>query len=456
MDKNGKRVQRVISETPLELFIPGARADGTGLFGERLSRVEFNSVEEMTDFAKEYDGVTDVYGQTSAAHQFIAKNWPGKIEFNMDHIKVLNFDIEVESREGFPYPERAAYPITSIAMKVFGEKRRIAFGLKDYRPKNDHDEYVKCDDERDLLIKFIMEWKRINPDIITGWYIEGFDVPYLVNRIMKILGEEWVIQLSPFYHETKRVIRDKKVGRDGKSYDILGIAIYDYQNLYMKFSPTKLESYSLNAVGDHEEVGQKVDWAEMGYKDLNDLYDNNFELFIDYNFQDVELVEDIDRKLKFILCAVNIAYLTHSRFSESLATVKPWDNFIYNMLLADGIQIPPQKFSAKEKDIVGAYVKEPIPGKYKWIIAVDMSSLYPSIAMMYNMSPETLVYKDAPDPMGFMEKVLNDDPATMRLIAARIKEGLCTASNGSSYRQDVVGVIPRGMKMLFDILSGVE
>lgn len=456
MDKNGKRVQRVISETPLELFIPGARADAAGLFGERLSKVEFNSIEEMTDFTKEYDGVTDIYGQTSPAHQFIAQNWPGKVDFNMDHIKVLNFDIEVESREGFPHPDRAAYPVTSIALKVFGDKRRVAFGMKDYKPKNQHDEYVKCDDERDLLIKFILEWKRINPDIITGWYIEGFDIPYIINRIRKILGEEWVIQLSPFYHETKRVIREKKVSHGSSSYEILGITTFDYQNLYMKFSTHKLESYKLDAVGEYEEVGRKVDWEELGYKDLNDLYDRNFELFIDYNYQDVELVEDLDRKLKFILCAVNIAYLTHSRFSEALATVKPWDNFIYNMLLEDGIQIPPPKYSAKEKDIVGAYVKEPIPGKYEWIIAVDMASLYPSIAMMYNMSPETLVYKDAPDVMAFMERVLNDDPATLRLIAARIKEGLCTASNGSSYRQDVMGVIPRGMKMLFDTRKDVK
>lgn len=456
VDKNGKRVQRVISETPLELFIPGARADGIGLFGERLSRVEFNSVEELGDFVKEYDGVTDIYGQTSPAHQVIATQWPGKIDFNMDHIKVLNFDIEVDSREGFPHPERAAYEVTSIAMKVFGEKRRVAFGLKGYRTKNDYDEYVQCDDERDLLIKFIMEWKRINPDIITGWYIEGFDVPYIINRIRKVLGEEWVIQLSPFYHETKRVIRETKVGRDTASYNILGITIFDYQNLYMKFSPTKLESYKLDAVGEHEKVGRKVNYEELGYKDLNDLYDRNFELFIDYNFQDVELVEDLDHKLKFILCAINIAYLTHSRFNEALATVKPWDNFIYNMLLEDGIQIPPQKFAAKEKDIVGAYVKEPVPGKYKWIIAVDMASLYPSIAMMYNMSPETLVYKDSPNPMGFMDKVLHDEPATLKLIASRIAEGLCTASNGSSYRQDVIGVIPRGMKMLFDTRKNVK
>lgn len=456
MDANGKRFQRVFSETPLELFIPGARPDALGLFGERLSKVEFGSVEEMADFVKEYDGVTEVYGQTSAPHQFIAKQWPGKIDFNINHIKILNFDIEVDSREGFPYPDRAAYEITSIAMKVFGEKRRIAFGLKYYKPKNDFDEYIQCEDERDLLIKFIQEWKRINPDIITGWYIEGFDVPYLVNRIRKILGEEWLIQLSPYYHETKRVIRETKVGRDDISYSILGITVYDYQNLYMKFSPTKLESYKLDEVGKHEKVGRKVDWESLGYKDLNDLYDRNFELFIDYNYQDVELVEDIDHKLKFILCAINIAYLTHSRFSEALATVKPWDNFVYNMLLEDNIQIPPQKFTAKDKDIVGAYVKEPIPGKYKWIIAVDMASLYPSIAMMYNMSPETLVYRDAPDPMAFMEKVFNDDPATMKLIASRIAEGLCTASNGSSYRQDIIGVIPRGMKLLFDTRKDVK
>jgi DNA polymerase elongation subunit (family B) len=456
IDDKGKRHQHAISETPLELFIPGTRKDGVGLFGETLSKMEFSSIEDMVDFTKEYDGVTDVYGQTSPAHQYIAKNWPGKVNFNMNHIKTLNFDIEVDSRDGFPHPDKAAYEVTSIAMKVFGENRRIAFGLKDYTPKRDTDEYIQCRDERDLLIQFIQEWKRINPDIITGWYIDGFDIPYIINRIVKILGMEWAVQLSPYYHETKHVLREIKVGHDTKSYAILGITTFDYQNLYMKFSTTKLESYSLNAVGEHEKVGQKVDYSEQGYKDLNDLYDNNFELFIDYNFQDVELVEDIDRKLKFILCAVNIAYLTHSRFSEALATVKPWDNFIYNMLLDDGVQIPPPKYSAKDKDIVGAYVKVPVPGKYKWLVAIDMTALYPSVNMMYNMSPETLVYKDVENPMDFMEKVLGDDPTVMKVIADRIKEGLCTASNGSSWSQEKMGVIPRGMKMLFDTRKDVK
>lgn len=456
LDEDGKRGQKVFSDTPLELFIPGTRDDARGLHGERLSRVEFGSVEDMVDFAKEYDGVTPVFGQTSAAHQYISRQWPGHIDFDIKNFTILNFDIEVESREGFPHPEQAAYPLTSVSMKVFGKDERITLGLKPYTKGRSQDVYEHCRDERDLLMRFLHHWKRINPEIVTGWFIDSFDIPYIVNRMTKILGEEMTAQLSPFYHETKRVFMESKVGRGETTYRILGITSFDYANLYMKFAPKKLESYRLDYVCEHEKVGRKLDWHELGFSDLNDLYDRDHDTFIEYNERDVECVEQLDAKLKFIQCAITIVYMTHSRFSEALATVKPWDNFIYNMLLEDGIQIPPEAFTKNAEGIVGAYVKVPIPGKYRWVIALDMKSLYPCIDMMYNMSPETLEYHAASNPMEFMEKVLANDPVTMRLIEERKSKGLCTASNGSSYRQDSPGVIPRGMKFLFDTRSEVK
>lgn len=449
IDNEGKRQQEIVSEFPLELFMQSPKGGDVGFNGERLGKVDFTTVEDALNFVKEYKDVTSIHGQTSIAHQFISKRYPGTIEADPSKFVVLNFDIEVEHSQGFPEPAQAKYEVLSVSMKVFGKDQKITLGYKPYKPKRSQDIYIQCNNEVELLTHFVNLWKRISPDMVTGWYIESFDIPYMVNRIKKILGEGFVKQLSPFADNARNVITSYEVN-DDTSYRILGITTMDYIAMYQKFSPDKLESYRLNFVCEHEGVAGKVNIDEWG-GDLMRLYNENFERFIEYNEEDVGSVERLDEKLQFIRLGVRIGTLTKSRYQEVFGTVKIWDNLIYNMLLADGVQIPPEKFNRDAGSFAGGFVKEPRPGLYKWVASVDLESLYPGLIRMYNMSPETLV-DEAQGAEGWMERMLR------REIDTDIpkSQGLAMAANGSTYDIAKQGVIPRAMQMLFDERKAVK
>jgi DNA polymerase elongation subunit (family B) len=446
VDKDQKRRQEVLSEFPMELYMPGNRNDATSLNGQQLSRVEFTQVQEVNDFISNYKDVTDIYGQTSVAHQFINYKYPTDIEFNFKKFVVLNFDLEIEHDNGFPEPWPAAQEILSVSLKVFGRDQKITLGYNDFKPEREQDIYVKCKDERDLLTKFLGFWKRIAPDFITGWNIETFDVPYLVNRMTRVLGEKTTKELSPFHQDARNVIREYNVKGGGKSFRILGITTMDYMVLYQKFNPEKRESYRLDFIGETEVGEKKVDYSEYD-NNLMRLYRENFEKFIVYNEKDVDLVEKIDNKLQFMMLGIKIALMTKSRYQELFGTVKIWDNLIFGMLIKDNIQIPPARYADDDgESFVGAYVKDPIAGAYYWVLSFDLTSLYPSIVRMYNMSPESIV-DQAQGNLGWMMSMKTLDKSIVEGLAER---NLAMAANGSTYRKDVIGILPRAMAMLFD------
>lgn len=449
IDDDGKRHQEVVSDFPLELFMQSPKGADKGFGGERLGKLEFTTVKDALDFAKEYKDVAPIHGQTSIAHQFISKTYTGEIEADPSRFTVLNFDIEVEHSQGFPEPSKALYEVLSVSMKVFGKDQKITLGMKPYTPKRKQDMYIQCANEFELLTHFVNLWKRINPDMITGWYIESFDIPYMINRIKKVLGESFVKQLSPFCDDARNVITSYELN-DDTSYRILGITTMDYIAMYQKFSPDKLESYRLNFVCENEEVAGKINIDQWG-GDLMRLYHEDFETFIQYNEEDVGSVERLDEKLQFIRLAVRIGTLTKSRYQEVFGTVKIWDNLIYNMLLADGVQIPPEKFNRDAGSFAGGFVKEPRPGCYDWVSSVDLESLYPGLIRMYNMSPETLV-DEAQGAEGWMNRMLRREIDT----DVSKSQGLAMAANGSTYDKTRQGVIPRAMQMLFDERKAVK
>lgn len=445
VDNDLKRRQEVVSEFPIELYMPGNRSDAMSLNGQRLSRVDFNNIDEASEFVKNYEGVTEIFGQTSMAHQYIKHRYPEDIEFNFKKFVILNFDLEIEHDNGFPEPEDANDVIMSVSMKVFGRDQKITLGFGDFIPKRSQDIYLKCKDEKDLLTKFLGFWKRVNPDIITGWNIEEFDIPYLINRMNKILGEKITKELSPFYHDARNVIREYNVKGGGKSYRILGITTIDYLPLYKKYSTEKRESYRLDFIGETEVKEKKVDYSEYD-NNLMRLMRENYEKFIVYNEQDVNLVEKIDDKLQFMMLAIKIALMTKSRFQEIFGTVKIWDNLVYNMLSKDNIQIPPSKYSdSDDESFVGAYVKEPKPGGYNWVVSLDLTSLYPSIVRMYNMSPETI----CDQAQGNLNWMMSMKAMDRSLVAELITLNRVMAANGSTYRKDIEGILPKAMSMLF-------
>jgi DNA polymerase elongation subunit (family B) len=501
IDDEGKRRQEIITQFPIQLFIKGHGED-VSLYGDRLKRFDFNEISEAQGFIKRYADISPVYGQTSLAHQFIAHKYPGQIQFDMSKMRILNFDIETrfdgylpedpvkvralfsnieEDRTvgdlksligkyegfdiyndtwreinddspwfkegGFPEPDKADYEITSISCKLFGKDKRITFGLKDYEVKKANQLYIKCENESDLLLKFVNFVREIDPDIITGWYIDGFDIPYVVNRLKKVHGDRIAAKLSPFHAsmDADKILKAKfdKMTEES-TYQIFGLMIFDLQKLYKMFNPKKQEAYSLDFISEAELGKNKHDHSE--FDDLMDFYLRDFQSYIDYNETDVELVELIDDKKQLIRLAITVVLMTKSRWNEYAGKVKPWDNLIYNMLLEKGIQIPAAPDIHTSETIAGAFVKDPIPGKYRWVSSLDLTALYPSICMMFNMSPETLENGADQDGHDTVTRLLNGED-----LAAKYRDlRQCMSANGATFSIDKEGVLPRAMSYAFE------
>lgn len=264
-----------------------------------------------------------------------------------------------------------------------------------------------------------------------------FDIPYLINRLQKVdmVKEE----LSPWNIINSRIIKDMQ-GEDVKIYDILGVEVLDYMVLYKKFTPNKKESYSLNYIAHEELNKEKLDYSE--YKDLMHLYRDNYQLFIEYNIRDTALVSELEEKLGFIKRVFAFAYDAKVSYRDTLATVRPWDAIIHNYLMDKKIVVPPFIHKSKNQQIMGAYVKEPIPAKYNYIVSFDVASLYPSLIMGYNIGPETLLARSN----GFdFNKLLTSEYNT-----EKFKENdACITGNGVVYTTKFQGFLSALMNQIF-------
>lgn len=441
---NGKEPKiETLDSFPIELFIRGRQKDSTSIHGETLSKIEFSKIRDACDFIKEHSDVAEIYGQTSFAHQFIANRYPGEISFSINNFCIVGIDIETKFDEtGFPHPAKAAQEIASISCKVFGRPGFISFGTKEFKTLAPEDEYIRSGSESEMLVKFIGWWNRLKPDIVTGWNIVGFDIPYLVNRLIKVLGQDQAIKLSPFHPYTKNVFSEHAIQGDQTSFRILGITVFDYLELYRKFSRGAQESYKLDFIANVELGEAKIDWGNE-YKNLMDLYERNHQLYIEYNIHDVRLVESLDNKLKFLFLGITLGFIGKVRLHEIFSQVKFWDNIVYNELLAQNIQIPPQPDSVDAKGIEGAFVKDPNPGLYRWIASLDLTSLYPSIIMGMNMSPETIRVNGLNERI--LERLIDMTYPTEDVHA----NNNTLAANGSQYTREFVGIMPAITKKMF-------
>jgi len=301
----------------------------------------------------------------------------------------INESCYMES-SGFPDPVQAQFPVTAITYKT-GDKF-IVFGCGDYMNKRQDVTYIKCLDEEDLLKRFLNEWTLDYPDIITGWYIKFFDIPYLVNRLTNLFGEATAKRLSPWNYLAERNVFIQ--GKERRAYVPSGIAVLDCLELYRKFAPggASQESYKLDAIA-HVELGKnKLSYEEYG--SLHSLYKEDFQKFIDYNIRDVELVEMLDHKHKLIDLAIYLAYHFRVNYEDVFQQVRMWDAGIYNKLASMGISIPQNKRTPKKEQYVGAYVKTPQVGMHHCVASFDLNSLYPHLIMQYSISPDSILPKE--------------------------------------------------------------
>lgn len=347
----------------------------------------------------------------------------------------------VTETSGFPTSDKANQAIISVAMKVFGDKNPfVVFGTKTYTREGPFT-YIHCKDEEDLLTKMQQYWREVNPDVITGWNVSGFDIPYIVNRSIQLMGKEFVNKFSCFSDNLERCVEKHSMGERADTYQIAGITVIDYLDLYKKYSGTTLESYRLEVVAQHEIGTGKVSYDDYG--GLMGLYEKNYDLFLNYNMTDVKIIEEMDQKLNYLVLAITVAYLGKIRYSDIFSQVRFWDNHIYNVLLEHNIQLPPNK-KREDVAIVGAYVKDPVPAVYSWVVTLDLTSLYPSIIMSFNLSPETH-HSPSCHTIDDINKYVN-----MELDLSWAKdENVCVIANGATFTRDKQGIFPQVSEKMF-------
>ena len=449
--EDGERKRRKVKYEPT-LFVNSTRQTGyRSIFGDQVEPKTFSSMKDARDFVKEHKGIKNfpIYGIEQFSYAYINETYPER-DFDVSAINVLNIDIETESDAGFPDPKKADQGILTITMKLFGkDKRFIALGMGDYVPDENTD-YVKCASERDLLHKFLDIWQALDPDIVTGWNVEQFDMTFIVNRIHRLLSWESVKRLSPWSIVAGRAIPSATGATDKDEpdvYEIVGITTLDYLNLYRKFTYSQQESYKLDNIA-HVELGErKLDYSE--YESLHQLYKHDYQKFLDYNVKDVALVERLDDKMKLVEQALTIAYDAGVNIVDSLTSVRMWDIIIHNFLMKKRIVVPPKNDNAfKEEKIEGAYVKDPQVGMHNWVVSFDLNSLYPHLIMQYNISPEMYVgHIDVNPSVDEIIAGLYNDPKYRNVME---KQDVTICGSGAMYRTRSQGFLPKLMETMYN------
>jgi DNA polymerase elongation subunit (family B) len=273
--------------------------------------------------------------------------------------------------------------------------------------------------------------------VITGWNCNLYDIPYICGRIDRVLGQKEMRTFSPWNMVRKGII--KIMGREHVSYTVSGIACLDYLDLYKKFTYKAQESYRLDYIAEVELGKKKLDHSE--YDTFKDFYTKGWQKFIEYNIIDVELVDELEDKMKLIELALTMAYDAKVNYIDVFYQVRMWDTIIYNYLKRKNIVIPPKEENDKMERYAGAYVKEPVPGVYDWVVSFDLNSLYPHLIMQYNISPETLLEEKHPSIT--VNKLLKE-----KLTFEMYKDNAICA-NGAMFRKDKRGFLPELMEKMY-------
>jgi DNA polymerase elongation subunit (family B) len=406
--------------------------------------MQFTDCKEAKEFVESYKEVDNfpIYGQTNYGYQYITTEYPGEIEWDMSKIKIWTIDIETSSEFGFPNVANPIESVLLITIKDLVSGQMITYGTGDFNHYRDDLTYLKFRDERHLLERFLQDWANDPPDVVTGWNCELFDIPYLVARVERIMCSDedttWKRKFSPWglVRRNPQVI----MGREYIKYDITGVAVLDYLDLYKKFTYSNQESYKLDHIASVELGKSKL---ENPYDTFREFYTKDWQKFTEYNIRDTELVDELERKLKLIELCLTMAYDAKCNYNDVFSQVRTWDCLIYNHLHNKNIQIPQKKIQ-QGRPIEGAFVKEPKPGRYDWVVSFDATSLYPSIIMQYNLSPEMMIRDKVFDTTvrGLLDKKHN--------LASLVEDGHCMTANGYCYSREKQGLFPEIVEKFFD------
>ena len=451
--ENGKRFEYRDAYRPYLFVKTKNQSPYQTLDGKYVDKIDFESVKSAREFMANYEDVDgfDIYGSNLYTYQAIHGLFKQEVNYNVDDINVVSLDIETSTLNGFPNMEYADKEVITLSMRKRGKV--VVFGTRAYKPKSEDVTYIQCKNEVDLLEKFLEVWNsnKWKPDVVTGWNVEYFDIPYLFRRITNVLGAKQANKLSPW-----GIVKERLAGRDPSSpkiYDLYGLSVLDYMALYKKFSYTPQESYRLDHIAEYELGEKKLDYSE--YESMHEFYMQNFEKFVDYNIHDVVLVDKLEEKLKFIEQVFAIAYDAKVNYVDTFTTVRIWDIIITNYLLDRGIVVPHverdqlddrQEVDREMGPIVGAYVKDPQVGLHNWVCSFDLNSLYPHLIMQYNISPDTYIGVEQDVTI---ERCLNKQIGT-ELENRLGDQNMTMCPNGALFSLGKVGFLPTLMETMYN------
>jgi len=434
--EDGQRVSKRVNYRPTLFNKVHEHTGYKTLDGQDVLPRKFDSIKEAKAWAEQRANQKILFGNTQYPYCYISDEYPDDVPWDKDQILIVTIDIEVECENGFPDPTDAAEPLLSITMKNHQSKKIVVWGLHEFQNIREDVDYRLCRDEDDLLIKFLDEWRMIYPDIVTGWNTEFFDIPYICNRIKNLFGEDFMNKLSPWNNVFAKEVY--QMGRKRQVYDIQGVSALDFFDLYRKFTYTNQERYTLDHIA-FVELGERKDGNP--FDTFREWYQKDYQSFIEYNIQDVEIVDKLEDKMRLIELCLTMAYDGKVNFTDVLGQVRYWDNMIYNHLRKKDIVIPQKKDHKKIEKFEGAYVKDPQVGMHKWVMSFDLNSLYPHLIMQYNISPETLMRS------GEVKEGMVDG-----ILAEKIRNDTeyCMTPNGAFFRKDVKGFLPEIMENVYN------
>ena len=436
--EDGQRIQRKFKFSPTLYVVSNQITDYKTLDGRYAKPIRFDTVGQARDFKDKYKDVEnfEVHGYDRFLYQYISEEFSNEVEYDLKTLKITSLDIEVACENGFPNVRECAEQLLAITVQDYTSRKLKVFATRDYHNTRKDVEFIYCDDEKHLLQCFLAYWQTDFPDVLTGWNVELYDIPYICGRLERLFGEKELKMMSPWGMVKSEEIEIK--GRTNILYNLMGINVLDYMDLYKKFTYTNQESYRLDHIAFVELGQKKLDHSE--YENFKDFYTKDWQKFIDYNIKDVELVLQLEEKMKLLELAVALAYDAKVNLKDVYYQVRMWDTLIYNFLRQRNIVVPPAKRSNKDEKYAGAYVKEPIPGKYEWVVSFDLNSLYPHLIMQYNISPETLW--ESRHPSASVDRLLSKTD--------RIDPKFATCANGAQYRKDIHGFLPEMMQKIYD------
>lgn len=456
-------------------------------YGEYIS-IDGHKVKKITSWSEQAEQMGMIYESNVPATTRTLVDLYYESDEPSIGLVILPIDIEVAKEESYSSAEDAANKITSISYYSYKEKLYYCLLLDTNRPPGEYTDtitinlpeggiktinakYFTFNSEFDLLKIFLREYNLIKPDVITGWNVEFFDIPYLYNRIVKVLGKDWANLLSPI-----KVCKSKPAGdfNQLKIY-IAGVSILDYIMLYKLFTYSESPNYKLDTIAKLELGRGKIEYNG----DLQKLYETNIKKFAEYNIIDVELIVAFEDKLQFIAIARGICHKGHVPYEDIIFSSKYLDGASLVFCKLNNLVASSNKAEGKEDEndqAEGAFVKEPVPGLYKWVYDIDLTSLYPSNIISLNISPETkfariLNYSETDfgknveriykielikdkTPVGkFSDEGFKSNTIIVKsskeLRQYLEKNNLSISSNGILYTLDKTGLIPSILKKWF-------